>query len=57
MPGLLTRLFGGRSPVAETKSMQVLMSLRELGDPAWTRRSFPALAQEGFARNPVMHRN
>src|SRR3569833_1536272 len=56
MPNLLTRLFGGRSPVAETKSMQVLMSLRELGDPTWTRRSFPALAQEGFARNPVVHR-
>jgi len=44
MPSLFTRLFGGRSPVAETKSMQVLMSLWELGDPAWTRRSFPALA-------------
>src|SRR3569832_196113 len=56
MPNLFTRLFGGRSPVAETKSMQVLMSLRELGDPTWTRRSFSALAQEGFARNPVVHR-
>src|SRR3569832_1342834 len=56
MPNLLTRLFGGRSPVAESKSTQVLMALRELGDPTWTRRSFPALAQEGFARNPVVHR-
>jgi len=56
MPNLFTRLFGGRSPIAETKSSQVLMALRELGDPSWTRRSFPALAQEGFARNPVVHR-
>ena len=56
MSNLLTRLFGGRSPMAEAKSTQVLMALRELGDPSWTRRSFPALTQEGFARNPVVHR-
>ena len=56
MPNVLTRLFGGRPPVAETKSTRVLMALRELGDPNWTRRSFSALAQEGFARNPVVHR-
>jgi HK97 family phage portal protein len=42
-------------PVAETKSAH-LMSLRELGAPEWTRRNFPALAQEGYARNPVVHR-
>jgi HK97 family phage portal protein len=53
---LLTRLFGGRTPVAESKSARVLMALSELGDPEWTRRSFPALAQQGFARNPVVHR-
>ena len=56
MPNLLTRLFGGRSPAAETKSTRVLMQLRDLGDPDWTRRSFPALAQAGFMRNPVVHR-
>ena len=56
MPNLLTRLFGGRSAVPETKSGQVLMALRGLSDPSWTRRSFAALAQEGFARNPVVHR-
>ena len=56
MPNLLNRLFGGRSPVAETKAAQMLMRWRELGEPDWTRRSFPALAQEGFARNPVVHR-
>jgi len=56
MPNLFTRLAGGRSVTPESKSARVLMSLRELGDPDWTRRSFPALAQEGFARNPVVHR-
>jgi HK97 family phage portal protein len=56
MPNLFTRLVGGRSVTPERKSAQVLMALRELGDPDWTRRSFPALAQEGFARNPVVHR-
>jgi HK97 family phage portal protein len=56
MPKLLTRLFGGRTDIAETKSAQVLMALSDLGAPDWTRRSFPALAQEGFARNPVVHR-
>ena len=56
MPNLFTRLLGGRFPVAERKSAQMLMALRELGAPDWTRRSFPALAQEGFARNPVVNR-
>src|SRR5262249_45651529 len=56
MANLFTRLFGGRSPVAETKSAQVLMALRELGAPDWTRRSFAALAPDGYARNPVVHR-
>ena len=56
MPNLFTRLFGGQPAIAETKSTRVLMQLRDLGDPNWTRRSFPALAQEGFMRNPVVHR-
>jgi HK97 family phage portal protein len=56
MANLLTRLFGGRSPMAETKSAQMLMAIRDIGAPDWTRRSFPALAQEGFMRNPVVHR-
>ena len=56
MPNLLTRLFGERSPAAETKALQMLMSIRELGDANWTTRSFAALAQEGFARNPVVNR-
>ncbi len=56
MPNILTRLFGGRAPMPEAKSAQMLMAIRDLGAPDWTRRSFPALAQEGFMRNPVVHR-
>ena len=56
MATLFNRLFGGRTTHAEAKAAPLLMTLRELGAPDWTRRSFPALAQEGFARNPVVHR-
>ena len=56
MPNLFTRLFGGRTPVAETKALQMLMSIREIGEAQWTSRSFAALAQEGFARNPIVNR-
>ena len=66
MPNLFTRLFGGRSAIAEssrdaptgaeTKTARMLVSWRDLGAPDWTRRSFAALAQEGYARNPVVNR-
>ncbi|RYE11193.1 MAG: phage portal protein [Hyphomicrobiales bacterium] len=56
MPNLLTRLFGGRLTLPEAKSGPVVMAIRDLAAPDWTRRSFPALAQEGFMRNPVVHR-
>ncbi|HVX57799.1 MAG TPA: hypothetical protein VHA37_08795, partial [Candidatus Saccharimonadales bacterium] len=66
MPNLFTRLFGGRSAIAEssrdaptgteTTAARMLVSWRDLGAPDWTRRSFPALAQEGYARNPVVNR-
>jgi phage portal protein BeeE len=66
MPNLFNRLFGGRSAIAEssreaatgteTKAARMLLSWRDLGAPDWTRRSFPALAQEGYARNPVVNR-
>jgi HK97 family phage portal protein len=56
MPNLLTRLLGGRSVVPEAKGAQMLMAIRDIGTPDWTRRSFPALAQEGFMRNPIVHR-
>jgi HK97 family phage portal protein len=56
MPNLFTRLLGGRTAVTEAKSAHMLMAIRDLGAPDWTRRSFPALAQEGFMRNPIVHR-
>ena len=56
MSNILTRLFGGGAAMPEAKSAQMLMAIRDLGSPDWTRRSFPALAQEGFMRNPVVHR-
>ena len=56
MPNLLTRLLGVRTAMPETKGAQMLMSIRDIGAPDWTRRSFPALAQEGFMRNPIVHR-
>ena len=56
MPNIFTRLVGGRTAMPEAKSAQMLMAIRDLGAPDWTRRSFPALAQEGFMRNPVVHR-
>ena len=56
MANLFTRLFGGQAPVDEAKSGHMLMAIRDLGSPDWTRRSFPALAQEGFMRNPIVHR-
>jgi len=56
MPNIFTRLVGGRPAMPEAKSAQMLMAIRDLGVPDWTRRSFPALAQEGFMRNPVVHR-
>src|SRR4051812_37879419 len=55
MQSFWNRLLGGRPAVAESKSVQ-LLALRDLGDPQWTRRSFAALAQQGFARNPIVHR-
>ncbi len=56
MANVLTRLFGGRPAIAESKSAHMLMAIRDVGSPDWTRRSFPALAQEGFMRNPIVHR-
>jgi HK97 family phage portal protein len=40
---------------AETKAL-ALTGFVGLGDPNWSKRSFPALAQEGFMRNPIVHR-
>src|SRR5690606_14306249 len=57
MPNWWSRLTGGGSHApAERKSAQSLLALTALGDPNWSRRSYPSLATEGFARNPVVYR-
>ncbi len=47
-------IFGKR----ETKASRVgrLMSVEALGRPVWTPRDYASLAQEGFAKNPVVFR-
>jgi HK97 family phage portal protein len=48
----------GRDGVAETKAGDGLgfVALHMQGDALWTRRDYPALAREGYMRNPVVHR-
>ncbi|UOM33823.1 phage portal protein [Acuticoccus sp. I52.16.1] len=48
-------IFGKR----ETKASRVgrLMSVEALGRPVWTPRDYASLAQEGFAKNPVVFRS
>ncbi len=59
MPHWWNRLLGGGSNAPrETKSAgpQSLLAVTQLGDPSWSRRGFVSLANEGYARNPVVHR-
>ena len=44
------------TPVAETKAVSGLSAFAAEGRAVWTARSYPALAREGFMRNPVAHR-
>ncbi|ORE96468.1 phage portal protein, HK97 family [Stappia sp. 22II-S9-Z10] len=48
-------IFGKR----ETKASRVgrLMSVEALGRPVWTPRDYASLAQEGFAKNPIVFRS
>ncbi len=50
----------GRSPVAapEVRASRTgpLIALQSAGRPVWTPRDYAALAREGYARNPVVHR-
>ena len=50
----------GRTPVAapETRASRAgpLIALQSAGRPQWTPRDYAALAREGYARNPVVHR-
>ncbi|GGA54232.1 phage portal protein [Pelagibacterium lentulum] len=59
MPNWFNRLFAGRSPLpSETKmaGSQTLFTLSHLGDGISAKKGFAALANEGFARNPVVYR-
>ena len=60
MPKWWNRLVGGAETApAETKGSsgpQTLLTLAALGDPSWSKRGFVALANEGFAKNPVVYR-
>jgi HK97 family phage portal protein len=58
MPSWLDRLRGGSAPRREQKSTspQTLVTLTSFGDPSWSHRGFASLANEGFARNPVVYR-
>ncbi|MEQ1902422.1 MAG: phage portal protein, partial [Devosia sp.] len=55
MPNFWNWLTRQAAAPAETKSL-ALTGLVGPGEANWSRRSFPALAQEGFARNPVVNR-
>lgn len=56
MPNWWSRFAGRSTAPAERKAAQSLMTLTSLGAASWSRRSFAALAQEGFVKNPVVNR-
>jgi HK97 family phage portal protein len=60
MPNWLTRFAGGRTNApAEKKASgggSTLLTLTALGEANWSGRGFVSLAQQGFARNPVVYR-
>jgi len=55
---LFTRLFGGRFRAPEAKASRAfrLLSLYSGGRAVWSPRDMAALAREGYAGNPVVHR-
>ena len=57
MPSWLDRLRGGSARLPETKAKtQTLFRFSPLGLGGGTRKGFATLANEGFARNPVVYR-
>jgi HK97 family phage portal protein len=59
MPNWINRLLGGDTNTpAESKAYgaQTLLSLSQLGAANWSNRGFASLANQGFARNPVVYR-
>ena len=51
-----SRLAARAAAPAEHKQAQALMTVTSLGEAAWSRRSYPALAREGYVKNPVVNR-
>ncbi|MEI2384641.1 phage portal protein [Breoghania sp. JC706] len=45
-----------KTPDAKASRTGPLIALHGAGQPVWTPRDYAALAREGFARNPVVHR-
>ncbi|WP_108395757.1 phage portal protein [Devosia submarina] len=59
MPNWINRLLGGGTNApAEHKAYgtQTLVSLSQLGAANWSSRGFASLANQGYARNPVVYR-
>jgi len=59
MPNWISRLLGGgMNAPAESKAYggQTLLSLNQLGAANWSNRGFVSLANQGYARNPVVYR-
>lgn len=57
MPNWLDRLWGGSVRVPETKAVaQTMFTLSPLGLSGGAKKGFAALANEGFAKNPVVYR-
>ncbi len=58
MPNWIDRLLGGwmNTPIETKSGGQTLLSLSPLGEAQWSARGFSSLANEGFAKNPVVYR-
>jgi HK97 family phage portal protein len=59
MPNWFSRRMGGTAVAPserKARGAHTLLTLASLGGTEWTRRGFASLAQEGFARNPVVYR-
>ncbi len=56
MPSFLSRLAGGRATAPAEQKAQTYFAITDLADAGWSRRGFAALANEGFAKNPVVYR-
>lgn len=56
MPHWFTRLSGGRTNAPQEQKSQSFFTVTDLANASWTTRGFASLANEGFAKNPVVYR-